>query len=166
MVQVEAGARLQSEQLEGEFRVGDFTTLPWFNSHFEAVLYNVSLYANPWGAARRAVQEVQRVLKSGGRFFSSCFSTRTWGFGTRDPGLREGEFYDVAEGPLSGKGFCRFLEKNQLAQLYLPLNIDNVERASFTLEDGSRVIELWLVSCRKRHVGMLGSDGVEHESAL
>ena len=151
-------SRLDEEALAAELRVGDFTSLPWPDGHFEGVLDNASLYANPWGAARRAVAEIYRVLKPGGRLFSSCFSTRTWGFRTGEKGVRPGEFLSAAEGPLAGKGFCRFLTEAQVLELYRPLYIENIELASFTLGGRSHVIELWLVTCSKTDGGTLNAE--------
>jgi ubiquinone/menaquinone biosynthesis C-methylase UbiE len=143
-----ARKRLKEDGLSADLRVGDFTTLPWQKECFDAVIDNAALYANPWDSAKQAIVECHRVLKPGGLLFSTSFTDRTWGFGT-GPENEPGGFGHVTEGPMVGTGFCRFLGRSQLAEFYSPLQISTVELSSHTLESMTRLVELWLVTCRK-----------------
>jgi len=143
-----ARKRFKDQTLSADLRVGDFTTLPWKNEQFDAVIDCATLCHNSWQAARRAVVEVHRVLKPGGVFISSAFTDRTWGFGT-GPCLEPGSYSHVTEGPMVGKGLSRFLPRTQIKPLYDPLEVTNVELSSHTMENMFRLVEMWLVTCRK-----------------
>jgi len=143
-----ARKRLTNENLSADMRVGDYTTLPWNGEQFEGAVDCATLCHNTWQAARRTVSEVHRVLKPGGVFISSGFTDRTWGFGT-GPCVEPGGFSHLSEGPMVGKGFSRFLPRTQIESLYEPLELVNVELISQTVENMSRLIEMWIVTCRK-----------------
>src|SRR5262245_40105929 len=63
--------RLADDRLEVDARVGDFLQLPWSDGTFDAVIDNAALCCNSFGAVKRVVAEVARVLKPGGQFCSS-----------------------------------------------------------------------------------------------
>jgi len=124
--------RLTGEALQAHLHVGNFASLPWPDSFFDAAVDNASLYATPIDNARQAVNEVSRVLKPHGFFLSAAFSDRTWGYG-QGPEVEPGGFAQVSEGPLANKGFCRFLSQSQLASFYAPLEILSAETTSYSL---------------------------------
>jgi SAM-dependent methyltransferase len=143
-----ASQRLASEGLSADLRVGDFAELPWPNSSFDGVVENVSLGANPWSNIRRALHEVHRVLKPGSPVLSTFFTDRTWGYGQGDMVEIDG-FVNLREGPLSGHGFCLFLTRARVPELFRDFSEINVERASHTLEGERHLIEQFVITCRK-----------------
>lgn len=143
-----AQKRLSHEQLQADLRVGDFTSLPWPDNSFDGIIDNAALYANPLEATKKVMQQVHRVLKPGGLFLSLCFSDRTWGYGA-GPCVETGSFSHVEEGPMEGKGFCRFAGRAQLQDIYSPLGIVGLETNAYTLDNMRHTVELWQVTCQK-----------------
>lgn len=143
-----AKQRLASEGLSADLRAGDFAQLPWPDSTFDGVVENVSLYSNPAAAIDRALSEVHRVLKPGARFISTFFSDRTWGYGQGQMIERDG-FVDLREGPLAGAGFCLFLNRGRVSEVFHAFIDVAVERASWTLNDEQHLVELLVITCRK-----------------
>ena len=141
-------ARLSAEGLHADARVGDYLHLPWADAAFDGVIDNVSLYTNRMVQVRAAVAEVVRVLKPGGRFLSANFTPRSWGCGLGDS-VEPNGFDNIREGPLAGKGFALFMDREQLQSVYREFSDIAVETTSWTLENMSKVIELWVVTCRK-----------------
>ncbi len=140
--------RLEGEGLRADARVGDYVQLPWPTETFDGVIDNVSLCTNRMRQCHLAVAEVFRVLKPGGRFYSANFTPRTWGFGDGD--LVEPNGYEnIREGPLAGKGFNLFLDSQQIGALYRPFADVSIETASWTANNMSKLVELWIVTCRK-----------------
>lgn len=142
------GARLAAEGLSAELRVGDYVDLPWADGTFDAVIDNASLGCNRFVDCQRAVAEVKRVLKPGGGFQSANFSNLTWGCGNGTEVEKNG-FRDIPEGPLSGRGFVLFMDREQLDTLYAPFADVAVEKASWTVDGSRHLLELWVVECRK-----------------
>ena len=142
-----ANERLTSEGLASDLRVGDFGQLPWTDASFDGVVENVSLYCNPWASIKRALREVQRVLKPGAPFLSSFFSDRTWGHGEGEMVEPDG-YVNLREGPLAGAGFCLFLNRNRVPELFRDFAEVAVERVSWTLDCETHLLEQLVITCR------------------
>lgn len=139
------------EGLAVESVAGDYTTLPWGDSVFDGVIDNVSLCHNTFEMSERAVDEVLRVLRPGGFFFSSSFTDRCWGYGSGAE-VEPGGFRSLSEGPFASTGFCRFMTRSQVLNLYRRFCEISIETCSWTLQNLSKSMELWLVTCRKAGV--------------
>jgi len=143
-----ATARLHAEGLRADLQVGDYTHLPWPDNYFDGVLDNVTLYCNRFAQCKRAVDEVQRVLKNDGVFLSANFTDRTWGYGLGTE-IEPAGFTDIRDGPLAGKGFALFMSRWHLNELYRGFERHEIERIAWTMEGMMRLVELWIVTCRK-----------------
>ena len=130
-------------------RVGDYSTIPWPDSSFDGVVENVSLYCNRWDAVKRALGEIRRVLKPGAPFLSSFFTERTWGYGLGTMVEPDG-FIDITEGPIAGSGFCLFLNRDRLDELFRDFADVAVERVSWTMQGEQRLVEQFVITCWKR----------------
>ena len=142
-----AQERLANEGFQADLRVGDFTALPWPDRSFDGVLENVSLCCNPSESVRAALGEVQRVLKPGAPFQASFFTTGTWGYDTGTEVEADG-FRDIPEGPLAGTGFCLFLNRERLTELFQDFMNVSVERVSWTVENERHLIEQFIITCQ------------------
>jgi SAM-dependent methyltransferase len=143
-----ARQRLTVEGVTADLRVGDFAQLPWPDDSFEGVVENVSLYTNPWTSIQRALREVRRVLKPGAPFLSSFFTDRTWGYGQGEMVEPDG-FANIREGPLASAGFCLFLKRARVPDLFRDFSDVNVEYISWTLDGEQHLVEQFVITCRK-----------------
>ncbi|RME34965.1 MAG: methyltransferase domain-containing protein [Gammaproteobacteria bacterium] len=84
-----AAARFRADGLSGEFCVGDFTSLPYPDATFDLVIDRGSLTNCGFSAAGRAVAEIQRVLRPGGRFLFNPYSRAHTSHLTGTPGPDE-----------------------------------------------------------------------------
>jgi SAM-dependent methyltransferase len=144
----QASERLSREGLTADMRVGDYSTIPWPDSSFDGVVENVSLCCNRWDAVKRALGEIRRVLKPGAPFLSSFFTDRTWGYGLGTMVEPDG-FIDITEGPIAGTGFCLFLNHASLYELFRDFTDIAVERISWTMQGEQRLVEQFVITCRK-----------------
>jgi SAM-dependent methyltransferase len=144
----QANDRLSKEGLTADLRVGDFAQLPWSDAGFDGVVENVSLYCNRFDAVKHALGEIRRVLKPGAAFLSSFFTDRTWGYGLGTVVEPHG-FTDITEGPTAATGFALFLNRDRLDELFRDFADVAVERISRTMEAEQRLIEQFVVTCRK-----------------
>jgi len=143
-----AQERLANEGLTADLQVGDFAQLPWPDAAFDGVVENVSLCCNPISAIERALDEVHRVLQPGAPFISSFFSDKTWGYGEGEMTERDG-FISLPDGPLANKGFCFFLSRDRVSEVFRHFTDTNVERVSWTLGGECHLIEQLVITCRK-----------------
>jgi len=143
-------ARLRLEGLDADLRVGDFTKqIPWEDGSFDAVVDNGSLCANTGSSMTNGVLLAARVLKPGGRLISIGFTDRCWGYGTGRPREDPGAFIDIEVGPLAHKGTMQFLGRIDVERVFAPFAPLSVERSSYTVEQGERLIEMWVVQGRR-----------------
>jgi len=143
-----AQERMASENLPAEFRVGDFQSLPWPNEYFDGVVDNASLCHTSWNVAQAAVGEILRVLRPGGRLFSSSFTNQTWGFGTGDQ-VGPLTYTNIPEGPFANKGLVRFMDREHVQILYCGFEDRTIEMSVYTLEQMQHRIENWVFTGRK-----------------
>ncbi len=148
----QACRRLSDEGLAADLRVGDFARLPWPDESFGGAVENVSLYTNRWTDIQRALGEVRRVLKPGAPFLSSFFTDRTWGYGLGDMVETDG-FANLRQGPLAGVGFCLFLKRARVPDLFHGFSDVNVERISLSLDGEQHLVEQFVITCRKAASG-------------
>ncbi len=99
-----------------ELRVGDFSKLPWQSQSFDIVIDYFALYANDVPTIERTIEEVARVLKPGGHFYS-----RSWGQGTEgwnhQPQLEPGTVINPSSGPCKDMGVSHFFDCLELKML-------------------------------------------------
>jgi len=143
-----AGERLETEALSADLQVGDYTSLPWADEFFDGAVDNVSFYANLMADWQRAVDEIYRVLRPGGLFFTSSFTTNTWGCNTGSE-VEPGSFRDIPEGPFFERGLSTFVTESQLRNLLHRFSRVEVERECRTLMNQSKLVELWIVTAVK-----------------
>ena len=108
-----AQRRFAEEGLKGEFQTGDFTTLPFGDDTFDLAVDRGSIVCCPRTAGRRAVCEVRRVLREGGRFFFNPYSTRHSSFTLSEPGA-DGLRVNIRGGSLTGVGPLCFYDKDDV----------------------------------------------------
>jgi ubiquinone/menaquinone biosynthesis C-methylase UbiE len=66
----------KGKAVAADFRVGSITALPYPDASFDAVITNIMFHHLDLEEKRRAVFEVARVLKAGGRYISAEFGPR------------------------------------------------------------------------------------------
>jgi SAM-dependent methyltransferase len=143
-----AGERLAAEGLSGELVLGNFVNLPWADGVFDGVIENVALYCNPPASVRAALREIRRVLKPGAPFQSSFFTDRTWGYGMGRM-VEPNCYADIPEGPFAESGYCMFLNRESVGELFGDFSDVAVERISWTMEHEQHLVEQFVITCRK-----------------
>jgi ubiquinone/menaquinone biosynthesis C-methylase UbiE len=132
-------------------RKGSVLELPYPAAHFDVVVDVVSLQHLDLSNSRRALDEIARVLKRGGTFFSYRLSDRSV---MRDAGPRVDEvtLSDITESgmPLAHNGATSFWSPTVAQEAYGPagLTVDAVERVGRTYANGMFVEYLSIVGVR------------------
>lgn len=135
-----------------ELREGSFTKLPYDDRSFDVVVDIVSLQHIPLEAGSLALQEVRRVLKPGGAFFSYRLSDHSVMYehsgGKRIDAVTVDNIAN-AELPLSGNGPVSFLSPGSARMMYknASFEIEEIERVGRTYSDG-KYVEYLAISAR------------------
>ncbi|MEY4712598.1 MAG: hypothetical protein RIS88_2048 [Pseudomonadota bacterium] len=155
----EAGAAQTRQRLDTELpgwnrgdadrlRVGDMCdALPWADHSFDAVIDNDAVTCVDHDSACRVYAQMHRVARPGGWLYARTPAAGTWGDGTGE--AHGHNAWRCSEGPFAGTGIVRFASEADLAALFKPWNVLQVEQVSRTLENRSQVHTEWVIVARK-----------------
>ncbi len=121
-----AKERLESEGLYASFQVADAAAVEYPDEFFDAVIDNVCIYANRIDDIFRMYQIVYRMLKKGGKLFSSCFGDELYGYDTGVE-IEKGTFTDIQVGPLKDRGVTHIFRQKELEELLSATGFKDVQ---------------------------------------
>ena len=146
-----AKRKLLKESLNVKLIHGDVSKIPFKNNYFDLIVDVECLYSNNLSDTKNILNEVKRVLKPNGFFYSQSFSNKTWGF-------KNGEQYksekltmkNTRKGALKKEnGIVRYLDLKTIKKIYGIFEIYNIEKSSRTINFMKNLIEEWIIICRK-----------------
>ncbi|MEX0955332.1 MAG: class I SAM-dependent methyltransferase [Rhizobiaceae bacterium] len=108
--------RFAAEGLIGDFRIGSFDSLPFADEDFDLVVDRAALTCADRSTISRAVREIGRVTRPGGRFFMNCYADDHTSAGATS-GDGSGTVVDVETGSLAGLDRITFFSRDQLLEL-------------------------------------------------
>jgi SAM-dependent methyltransferase len=141
-----ARARLAREALPLRVALADMHALPFASGRFGAVIAYHVLYHGLREEVGRALDEVARVLRTGGTFVGSLLSTRAWKFGEGD--RLEPLTYVQARGPEAGVPH-HYCDEEEARALLAGFDVDRLELDEHTEDDGHRHSH-WRFVARRR----------------
>ena len=144
-----AKERLQGEGLNARLVRGDIVKLPFADNEFNGVIDNECLYANSEENTLMALSEINRVSRGGGLFYSRTFSNEMFIGNNSDK--TNYEFSNIMDGPLSGKGFVRLMDKKKIYDLYGKFfDIISIDQLEHTQYNGEQKISEFIIVCQKK----------------
>ena len=145
----QAKKRLSDENLSAELSVGDIIYLPYPDDFFEAVIDSECIYANNLQNSHKILDEVKRVLKPGGLFYSRSLSDKVY-LGRESTKVGEKEFTNISDGPLAGRGFARLMDINEIETIYgSKFEIISIDELEITQNNREQRIREFIIICRK-----------------
>lgn len=140
-----ANDRMISENLIVNLQVADIVNLPFSNNFFDLVIDVECIYCNNSENTKIILEEIKRVLKPDGKFYSRTFSDKMF-IGTN---IKENiylEYLDVEDGPLKGKGFVRLSSKDSINDLYgRCFKIESIDYLEYTQYNEKYLIKEWVI---------------------
>ena len=140
--------RLEKEHLEAHFQVSDALDLGYPDNFFDAVIDNVCIYSNLLTNIQVMYQNVYKMLKSGGKFFTTCFGKKTDGYGSGEV-LEKDTFVNMTEGALVGRGITHYFDKEALEKMLLDSGFQNVQIDYDLYTDRGITVELFIAYADK-----------------
>ncbi len=111
-----AQQRFNEEKLQGDFRQGDFIALPWQDKSFDLVIDRGSITCASYSNAQKALSEIHRVLKFGGKFLFNPYSDQHSSATSGEIG-EDGLIININLGSLIGVGQICFYSSEQVDTL-------------------------------------------------
>ena len=103
-------------------KIGSFANLPYENNFFDLVIERAALTQTSFKVAKKAVEEINRVLKSDGFFYSEIFSDSS-----NPPHIKNDDNTVLpTKGPFVGVGKMTFYSKEMLLDLIKDFKIINL----------------------------------------
>lgn len=139
---------LKQNELKADLRIRDALELDYEESFFHCVIDNAVIYSNYLDNIIKMYEIIYKLLKSGGKLFSTSFSTNTTGYGLGTE-LEKNTFCDITEGSLKGRGIAHFFQKKELEDILLTLGYQNIIIDTLKYTDRESIIEQFLVQAEK-----------------
>lgn len=144
-----ANDRMISENLTVNLQVADIINLPFSNSFFDVVIDIECIYCNNSENTKRILEEINRVLKPEGKFYSRTFSDKMF-IGTSIKDNIRLEYKNIEDGPLKGKGFVRLSSNDTINDLYGRwFKIESIDYLEYTQYNEKYLINEWVIISRK-----------------
>jgi ubiquinone/menaquinone biosynthesis C-methylase UbiE len=112
-----AKKRFSDEKLSGDLRVGDFTHLALDDETFDLAIDREALACCGFSGGRKAVKEINRVLKPKGKFLFNAYSDKHSSSVSGDKGP-DGVRIDISEGSLTDFGQLCFYGRKDVDALF------------------------------------------------
>jgi len=139
-----AKLRFKEEDLKGDFRVADFTSLPFEDDYFDLIIDRGALVCCGFSMGKLAISEIHRVMKKGARFLFNPYSDRhsSYSAGLLGP---DGLVLDIAQGTMVGVGQICFYGRQQVESALKDFNIISLQHIECTeiLDPGWMVHAEW-----------------------
>jgi SAM-dependent methyltransferase len=139
--------RFKEDGLCGDLRVADFTSLPFDDNNFDLVIDRGSLVCCGFEMGKRAIAEIHRVMKKGGRFLFNPYSDRHSSFSAGRLGP-DGLVLDVAAGSMVGVGQICFYGRQQVISALREFRLNSLQHMEWT----EMLDPAWLVHAEWRAV--------------
>lgn len=141
--------RLVKENLKANLLISDVSNLNYDDNFFDAVIDCECIYANNFESSKKILLEINRVLKSGGFFYSRSFAEDMF---IGNPLIKYNDFeYDkIQSGSLAGKGFTRLIDENGIKKLYGEFfNIVSIDFLKYSNNNQEDIVSEYIIISQK-----------------
>jgi ubiquinone/menaquinone biosynthesis C-methylase UbiE len=147
-----AKKRLHDENLKASLIVGDINKLPYEDNYFDAVIDNECIYSNTLNDTNLILSEINRVLKSGGLFYSRTFADDMH-VGKDAQTLGYLEYKEATEGPIAKTGYFRLTDRKVIQELYGKyFEQVTIDKMTYTRNNGAFTVSEWIIINRKKAI--------------
>lgn len=124
---------LDRENLKADVRVMDGISLSYDEKYFDAVVDSACIGHSTVENIREMYAGIYRILKPGGKIFTTFFSTATSGF-EQGTCIEPGTYKGIQDGPLAGLGVVHFWERKELEETLKATGFQNIviEKTMYT----------------------------------
>ncbi|WP_434304815.1 class I SAM-dependent methyltransferase [Clostridium botulinum] len=146
-----AQKRIEEEGVKASLQVADAANIAYKDDFFDAIIDSAVIYANKINDIKNILNEAKRVLKNGGKIFSTgLFNCKTTGYGTGDK-IEDGTYRELTEGALAHRGTVHFFEVNEIKRIWQEVGFKNIKIDSVERTDigGKYTVGFFIVEAEK-----------------
>lgn len=141
-----AERRLSAEGLSANLKVGDVANIMEIYSplQFDSIINAGCLQHNTMTAVKSVINQTHKLLKSGGRVFSTMIAEGSFGDGLGEE-IEPRTFTNIKDGALRDIGLCHFFTLEEVRELYggfADLRIDYLMMSS---DERERTYKHWII---------------------
>lgn len=142
---------LNTENLKAEIIQCDAADTQYEDEFFNSIIDGAVIYANTLKGIKSILKEMNRILKRGGKIFSTgLFNQKTTGYGTGEC-LEKNTYRNLACGPLKNIGTFHFFSEEEIKFLWEEAGFKNIKIDSITRTDNNKesTISFYIVEAEK-----------------
>ena len=139
--------KLEKEKLSAKLLVGDALEIE-IGTKFDCIIDNACIYANTINNIYTMYEKCYKMLKEGGKIFSTGFLTYTTGYGTGEE-LEINTYQNIDIGCLKGRGKAHFWLEGELSYTLLKIGFKFVKEEKLIYTDSGNVIAQCIVEGMK-----------------
>lgn len=146
-----ASKRMSEEGVKAKLYVADAGNIPFENNYFDAVIDSAVIYANKITDIKNILNEIKRVLKDGGKIFSTgLFNFKTTGYNTGEK-IEDGTYRELKEGVLAHRGTVHFFTIDEIKEIWSEIGFKNIKIDSVERTDmgGKYTVGFFMVEAEK-----------------
>lgn len=142
---------LQSANEKAGLFQADAAALPISSASFDAIIDSAAISANSISGIEKILSEAYRILKPGGKLFSTgLFSREISGYGTGQK-IEDNTYRNLSTGPVANIGTIHFFDREEIEKLFETagfhqLCIDTLRRTDL---NETQIISYFLVTAQK-----------------
>ena len=140
--------KLEKEGLSAKLDVYDAAETNYSDDFFDAVIDNVSVYANTSSNIRVMYEHIFNMLKKGGKLFTSVFTEDTTGALSGEK-IEEHTYRNLKDGNLSGRGIVHFFDREEMIRLLSEIGFINIVIDTLVYTDNGTTVSMLIVQTMK-----------------
>jgi 2-polyprenyl-3-methyl-5-hydroxy-6-metoxy-1,4-benzoquinol methylase len=141
-----AKRRLSLEGLSADLEVDDVANIMEIYSplQFDSILNSGCLQHNTMSSVKSVINQTHRLLKPGGRVFSTMIAEGSYGDGLGEE-VEPGTFTNITEGALRDIGLCHFFTADEVRELYRGFADLRIDYIILSSDDRQRTYKHWII---------------------
>lgn len=149
---VEKCRQLMSENnLHADLKVRDAAETLYLDEMFDGIVDSAVIYANDVAGIKLILKECFRLLKNGGKIFSTgLFTTETSNYDSGEK-VEHNTFRNLTRGPLANRGTVHYFDKYEIEDLWTAAGFKNIsiDYLKRTDNNGETVVAFYMVKAEK-----------------
>lgn len=141
---------LEKEGLSAQFQLGDINDIDSYydENYFDAIIDIECLCCNSKKSTILVIDKLNKILKPGGLFLSKTFTNSMYK-GQSYEEVAIGEYTEVTDGPLAGKGLVRLSSETMITEIYgQSMEIKSLDLSEVSSQNRAMTISEWIIVCK------------------